>query len=64
MRVMHSVLSSSLLGNRRIIMDKTFGNILLYVNQIIDGNTLSYGYSNRNIPDKIKLCTASVLKVR
>lgn len=45
-------------------MDKTFGNILLYVNQIIDGNTLSYGYSNRNIPDKIKLCTASVLKVR
>ena len=35
-------------------MDKTFGNMLLSVNQIIDGKTLAYGYSNRSVPDKIK----------
>lgn len=35
-------------------MDLTFGNLLLSVNQIIDGKTLAYAYCNREMPDKMR----------
>lgn len=35
-------------------MDLTFGNLLLSVNQIIDGKTLAYAYCNRAMPDKLR----------
>lgn len=35
-------------------MELTFGNLLLAVNQIIDGKTLSYAYCNRTMPDKLR----------
>lgn len=35
-------------------METTFGNLLLALNQIIDGKTLSYAYCNRTMPDKLR----------
>lgn len=35
-------------------MESTFGNLLLSVNQILDGKTLAYAYCNREIPDKMR----------
>lgn len=35
-------------------MKQTFGNMILSVNQIVDGKTLSYGYSNRQISEKLR----------
>lgn len=35
-------------------MDSTFGNIVLTLFQIIDGSTLSYGYSNMPMSDDLR----------
>lgn len=35
-------------------MESTFGNLLLSVNQILDGKTLAYAYCNRTMPDKMR----------
>lgn len=35
-------------------MDSTFGHLVLSVNQIIDGKTLTYGYCNRTMPEKLR----------
>lgn len=35
-------------------MESTFGNLLLSVNQILDGKTLAYAYCNRVMPDKMR----------
>lgn len=32
----------------------TFGNMILNLWQIVDGKTLSYGYSNNSIPEKLR----------
>lgn len=32
----------------------TFGNMILNLWQIVDGKTLSYGYSNNFIPEKLR----------
>lgn len=36
-------------------MEPTFGNLLLAVNQIIDGKTLSYAYCNKTMPHKMRV---------
>lgn len=35
-------------------MDSTFGNIVLTLFQIIDGSTLSYGYSNMPMSEDLR----------
>ena len=35
-------------------MDSTFGNTVLTLFQIIDGNTLSYGYSNMPMSEDLR----------
>ena len=39
-------------------MDNSFGYILLSVNGIIEGKSLSYGFSNRPMPEKFRALQA------
>lgn len=37
-----------------IAMDNSFGQFVLSLYTLIEGKTLSYGYSNREMPDEVK----------